>query len=119
MGEQIKKTGNEIVERWHSKMPRFFYWLVVIAVGIGGTAATINTLVPMTGGVLHEWWTDLYPYIFGGSVGVICACKFTVSGGWKEVDPDKVLQGNISFDRDAQQPNMSDVETESPNQENG
>ena len=42
MGEQIIRTGSEAVERWHQKMPRFFYWLVVIACGIGGLAVAIN-----------------------------------------------------------------------------
>lgn len=117
MGESIKNTGNEAVKRWHEKMPRFFYWLVVIAVGVGGTAAAINTLVPATGGVLHDWWIDLYPYIFGGCVGVIAASKFTCAGGYKDINPDSVLQGDILLKRDAEQPNMSDVETEQPNNE--
>jgi hypothetical protein len=100
MGEKIKKTSNEAVERWHEKMPRFFYWLVVIAIGIGGTAAAINTLVPATGGVLHEWWVDIYPYIFGGCVGVIAASKFTVAGGFKNVNPDDIGKGNTILDHD-------------------
>ena len=119
MGEAIKNTGNEAVKRWHAKMPRFFYWLVVVACGIGGLAVAINTLIPATGGVLHEWWVDIYPYIFGGCIGVVGACRFTVAGGYKEIDPDKVLQGDVTFKRDAEQPNMSDVETEQPNNENG
>jgi hypothetical protein len=120
MGEQIKRKGNEAVKRWHEKMPRFFYWLVVIAISIGCTAAAINTLIPATGGVLHEWWVDIYPYIFGGCIGVICASKLTVAGGYKELDPDKVLQGDITFKRDAEQPNMSDIETQQPDtNENG
>ena len=119
MGEAIKNTGNEAVKRWHEKMPRFFYWLVVIAISIGCTAAAINTLIPATGGVLHEWWVNIYPYIFGGCIGVICASKLTVAGGYKELDPDKVLQGDISFKRDEPQPNMSDIETQQPHNENG
>ena len=92
MGEKIKHTGSEIAGRWHQKMPRFFYWLIVVACGIGGAAAAINQLVPMTGGVLHAWWIDLYPYIFGSCVGIVFACKFTVAGGYKDIDPDKLTQ---------------------------
>jgi hypothetical protein len=96
MGEKIKQTGNEVVERWHGKMPRFFYWLVVIAVGIGGTAFAINTAVPALGGTLHDWWTDIYSYIIGGCVGVVCVCKFTVAGGYKDIDPDKLTKGKLN-----------------------
>lgn len=117
MKDSIKKTKSELSLRWHEKMPRFFYWLVVIAVCIGVTVASINLLVPMTGGVLHEWWTDLYPYIFGGCVGVVCACKFTVAGGFRNIDPDVVLQGDKILHRDAEQPNMSDIETQSANEQ--
>lgn len=115
MGEAIKKTRSEAVRRWHEKMPRFFYWLVVVACGVGGTAFAINSGVPALGGTLHEWWTDVYSYIIGGCIGVIAVSKFTVAGGYKEIDPDKVLQGDNLLKRGEEQPNMSDVETEQPN----
>ena len=114
MGEQIIKTGNEALERWHKKMPRFFYWIVVISCGILGLAVAINSGVPALGGTLHDWWTDMYSYVVGGCIGVIFVCKFTVAGGYKEIDPDKVIRGNKIVDRDATEPNMSDVETQQP-----
>lgn len=117
MGEQIIKTGNEAVQRWHQKMPRFFYWIVVIACGIGGLAFTINTGVPIMGGTLHEWWTDIYSYIIGGCIGIVFVCKFTVAGGYRQIDPDKVLRAGKVVRRDAAEPNMSDIETESPDGE--
>ena len=107
MGETIRQTGNEIVERWHRKMPRFFYWIVVIATCIGMTAYAINTGIPALGGQLHEWWTDIYSYVIGACIGTVCVCKFTVAGGYRKVDPDKII-------RAGQAPNMSDVETEQP-----
>lgn len=115
MGEQIINTGNEAMKRWHQKMPRFFYWLVVIACGIAGAAFAINTGVPALGGTLDEWWTEWYGRILSGCIGVVFACKFTVAGGYKKIDPDKIMRGNEIVDRDAQTPNMSDVETVSPN----
>lgn len=81
-------------------MPRFFYWLIIVACGIGGGAAAINQLVPMTGGVLHEWWIDIYPYIFGTCVGIVFACKFTVAGGYKDVNPDRLTRGNMMPNED-------------------
>ena len=114
MGEQIIKTGNEAVQRWHQKMPRFFYWIVVVACGIGGLAVAINTGVPALGGMLHEWWTDIYSYIIGGCIGTIFVCKFTVAGGYKEIDPDKVIRNGNIVDRDSAAPNMSDIDTEQP-----
>lgn len=111
MGEVIKQTGNEILGRWHQKMPRFFYWLVVIACGIGGLAVAINKLVPLTGGVLHEWWVDLYPYIFSTCLGIVFTCKFTVAGGYKRIDPSKMLRtGTAEPDGDAEDADPSDME---------
>ena len=100
MGEKIKHTGNELKGRWHQKMPRFFYWLVVIACGIGGTAFAINSGVPALGGTLDEWWTDIYSYIVGGCIGIIFVCKFTVAGGYKEISPDDITKGRITLDKD-------------------
>ena len=114
MGEQIKQTGNELRERWHQRMPRFFYWIVVIACGVGGCAFAINSALPALGGTHAEWWPDVYRYILGACIGIVFVCKFTVAGGYKEIDPDKVLRGGEVVDRDATAPNMSDVETERP-----
>lgn len=114
MGEQIIKTGNEAVQRWHQKMPRFFYWIVVVACGIGGLAVAINTGVPALGGTLHEWWTDIYSYVIGVCIGIVFVCKFTVAGGYKELDPDKIIRGGKIVDRDSIAHNMSDVDTEQP-----
>lgn len=114
MGETIIQTGNEMKERWHKKMPRFFYWLVVIACGIGGTAFAINNGVPALGGTLDEWWTEWYGRIMSGCIATVFVCKFTVAGGYKKIDPDKIIRGDKPVDRDAQAPNMSDVETVSP-----
>ena len=115
MGEQIINTGNEAVKRWHQKMPRFFYWLVVIACGIAGAAFAINTGVPALGGTLDEWWTEWYGRVLSGCIGVVFACKFTVAGGYKKIDPDKIMRGKEIVDRNAHVPDMSDVETVSPN----
>ena len=112
MGEQFKNTGNEAVERWHKKMPRFFYWIVVIACGVGGTAFAINSGVPALGGTLADWWTDIYSYIIGGCIATVFVCKLTVAGGYKNIDPDKIIRGGEVVDRDSTAPNMSDVETQ-------
>lgn len=92
MGEKIKDTGNEIRERWVRRMPRFFRMVVTAACGLGGLVFTLNTVVPALGGVMPEWWTEIYTHILSGCVGVVFACKFTVAGGYKEIDPDKLLK---------------------------
>ena len=128
MGEQIKQTGNELRERWHQRMPRFFYWIVVIACGVGGCAFAINSALPALGGTHADWWPDVYRYILGACIGVVFVCKFTVAGGYKKIDPDKVLRGDqlhgdgslrdsVAFTREPSpmsRVNMSDVETERP-----
>ena len=110
MGEQIIKTGNEAVQRWHQKMPRFFYWIVVTVCGVLGTAFAINSGVPAMGGELPEWWSGIYSHILTCGIGIVAVCKFTVAGGYRDIDPDKVLRNNQIVDRDAPAPNMSDIE---------
>ena len=100
MGEQIKRTGNEIVERWHQKMPRFFYWIVVVVSCIVSTAFAINTGVPAMGGTLPEWFTDIYSHILTCGIGIIAVCKFTVAGGYKNINPDDITNGNAIVDKD-------------------
>lgn len=82
--------------RWNEKMPRFFYWLVVIAFGVGCGAFTINTAIHSAGAVPHPWWSDMYPYIIGVSAGIVFACKFTVRGGYKDIDIDSVDFNNFN-----------------------
>lgn len=100
MGRRFRRTRKEIQERWHEKMPRFFYWMVVVACGIGGTAAAINIGLPMAGGTHSEWWDEAFRYIFSTCVGVVFACRFTVAGGYKDIDPDKLTRGNMVLDKD-------------------
>lgn len=101
MGGIIKHTGSELKGRWHQKMPRFFYWMVVVATGIGGLFAAINLGVPALGGTLHEWWSDLYTYIISACIGVIFTCKFTVAGGYRHINPDNLTSGHRVLSHDA------------------
>jgi hypothetical protein len=84
MGEQIKQTGNEMRERWQKKMPRFFHRLMVLAIGIGVTAAAINFGAPLLGATLSEWWSEVYSHLISGCIGVAIASKFTCDGGFRE-----------------------------------
>ena len=99
MGEQVKNTKNEMAERWHSKMPKFFYWIVVAACGIAGAAFTIHTTVPALGGTLPDWWYDIYTHILTTCISVVFVCKFTVAGGYKKINPDDLV-GHINFSKD-------------------
>ena len=97
MGERIRKS--ELIGRWHERMPRFFHRLMVAAVGIGTTVTAINIGIPATGGTLHEWWVDFYPYIFGASIGVAIASKFTCDGGFRRKSIEQ-LTGRTVLDKD-------------------
>ncbi len=114
MGEQIKRQSNELKGRWVGKMPRFFRHLVVLCSCVMVTAFGVNQVMLIGGAVPHEWWTDAYPLLLAVPFGMIIVCKLTVAGGYKEIDPDKVIQGDMTLDRNARQPDMSDVETEQP-----
>ena len=114
MGEHIRQTSSELRGRWLGKMPRFFRQLTILCACIVATAFGVNTALQTMGAVAHDWWNDLYPLLIGIPTGMIIVCKLTVAGGYKDIDPDKVLQGKNVIQRDAPQPNMSDVETQQP-----
>lgn len=94
MGEQIVDTGNELKGRWTQRMPRFFRQLLTLCVCVAATALGVNTAMVMSGAVPHEWWTDIYPLLIGVPTGMAIVCKLTVAGGYKDLDPGKLTQGN-------------------------
>lgn len=98
MGEQIKETGNEMVERWKGKMPKFFRWLLTLAIGVITTASAIHFGAPALGVEHSEWWPEVYRYIISSSLGVAAVCKFTVDGGFREKQSDKI--SNTILDKD-------------------
>lgn len=98
MGEAIKHTSNELVERWSQQMPKFFSGLMRICVCIVGTAFGVNTMLQNTGAMPHQWWTDIYPLLIGVPTGMAIVCKLTVAGGYKDIDPDRLTKGNSILD---------------------
>lgn len=100
MGETIRHTGNEVVERWTKRMPRLFRQLMVLCACVVGTAFGVNTMLTATGAVPHEWWTDAYPLLIGVPTGMAIVCKLTVAGGYKDIDPDRLTRGNTILDKD-------------------
>lgn len=84
MGEQIKQTGNEAVERWHKKMPSFFRRMIYLCMLVLGTAIAVNTLFKYFDIQPHQWWTDVLPYLTGVPFGMMFAAKFTCDGGFRD-----------------------------------
>ena len=99
MGESIKRTGNEAVERWHQKMPRFFRIVMYLCAMVVGMTVAVNTAFASFGIQPHDWWTDICPYLIGVPVGVGFCCKFTVEGGFREKTMDKI-NNNTLLDKD-------------------
>lgn len=89
MGETIRLICNELVGRWTQRMPCFFKRLVIICVCVIVTSYGVNTMLQMTGAIPHQWWTDIYPLLIGVPSGMVIACKFTVAGGFKDIDHDR------------------------------
>ena len=100
MGEVIKNTGNELKERWMAKMPRFFRMIAVITINILAIVTTVNFGVPALGGQLYDWWGDVYTHILTGGLCILATCKVTVAGGYKDIDPDKLMRGEIHPNHD-------------------
>ena len=65
-------------------MPKFFKKLMWVCALVGGTAVAVNMAMTAFGAQPHEWWVNVYPYLVGGSAGMMFACKMTVKGGVPE-----------------------------------
>lgn len=98
MGEQIKNTGDEIVSRWHERMPRFFRRLMTLAIGVITTASAIHFGMPVLGAEHPEWWLEVYRYIICVCIGVAVSSKFTCDGGFREKQSDKISRTILDKD---------------------
>lgn len=81
MGEQVKTGCNTLRSRWRNRMPKFFRIVFWVCSLVSGTALAVNTAIQAGGGVPHDWWTDIYPYLLGVPAGMAFAAKFTQSYG--------------------------------------
>lgn len=70
-----------VKQRWTNTMPKFFKVILYICALVGGTALAVNTAITSGGGVTHEWWNELYPYLIGVPAGAAFVAKFTQSYG--------------------------------------
>lgn len=113
MKEKIQNTGNELRRRWVAKMPTFFRRLGVVCACIVATAIGINTMLGIAGATPHQWWNDIYPLLIGVPTGMAIVCKLTVAEGYKEVDPDRLLEGNPLIEhKDKEQADNSNDNTQ-------
>ena len=119
MGEKIKNTGNELKNRWLMKMPRFFRMIVRIVLSIAATATTVNFGVPALGGVLYEWWPEVYTHILVGSICTLMVCKLTVAGGYKELNPEDLLRGKMGRHIQMEHDIDEQIDGEQPGDEHG
>ena len=75
--KSIKEFWNTLIHRWQNAMPRFFRNICWTCTLISGTALAVNTAITAGGGVTHEWWNDIYPYLLGIPAGMAFVAKFT------------------------------------------
>ena len=68
-------------QRWSSTMPKFFKVILCVCALVSGTALAVNTAIVAGGGVTHEWWNDIYPYLLGIPAGAAFVAKFTQTYG--------------------------------------
>ena len=70
---------------------------------VSGTALAVNTAITAGGGVTHEWWNELYPYLLGIPAGAAFVAKFTQTYG-KDGEPvgkcKKEEKGHTILDQD-------------------
>lgn len=94
-------------QRWSNAMPKFFKVILCICALVGGTALAINTAIVTGGGVTHEWWNELYPYLIGIPAGAAFVAKFTQTYGKDgqplnnaEKEKSEDSNGNTILDKD-------------------
>ena len=104
MGEKVRYSWDVIRHRWKNAMPKFFRIVFWICALISGTALAANTAIISAGGVTHEWWNDIYPYLIGVPAGMAFVCKFTQQYHGKPIDYDEYMKkgksGNTILDHD-------------------
>ncbi len=74
--------------RWNNAMPRFFRYICWIGALVSGTSVAVNTAIVAGGGVTHEWWNDIYPYLVGIPAGAAFVAKFTQQYSGGPIDRD-------------------------------
>lgn len=77
MGNKLIKFKNVLRDRWRNTMPKFFRVICWVGALISGTALAVNTAITAGGGITHEWWNDIYPYLLGIPAGAAFVAKFT------------------------------------------
>lgn len=109
-GQSFRQGWLVMRQRWSNAMPKFFRIVCWVCALVSGTALAVNTAITAGGGVPHEWWTDIYPYLLGIPAGAAFVAKFTQNYDRNGNPIKKALPGG-------NQPsavNNSDVETVSP-----
>lgn len=92
MEERVRCSWDVLKHRWKNAMPKFFRVVFWVCALISGTALAVNTAILSAGGVTHEWWNDLYPYLIGVPAGMAFACKFTQQYHGKPIDYDEYMK---------------------------
>ena len=93
-----------VQHRWTNSMPKFFRVVCCICALVSGTALAVNTAIVAGGGVPHDWWVDIYPYLLGIPAGAAFVAKFTQTYGkdGKPIDgkPHEEESKNTVLDKD-------------------
>ena len=100
---------NVLRQRWSNAMPKFFRIICWSCALVSGTALAANTAIVAGGGVTHDWWNDIYPYLLGVPAGMAFVAKFT-----QNYDRNGNPIQKPAEHKDHQAYNNSDVETTQP-----
>ena len=63
--------------RWKAKTPLIFKRIIKLSIGIGLTAAAIQTSIVSAGLDAPEWWMKILPYLIGAGAGASTVAKLT------------------------------------------
>lgn len=73
----MKKIIKTIYDRWRAETPKFFHWVMGIAVSGSGVAIAVHTSLVSSGAEIPNWWSTIYPYLIGFGAGMTAVAKLT------------------------------------------
>lgn len=74
---QVRELFRVLRRRWKAKTPLIFSRIIKLSVGIGLTAAAIQTAITSAGIDAPDWWVKVLPYLIGAGAGASTVAKLT------------------------------------------
>lgn len=69
------KILETVKKRWEAESPRFFKWVMGVALSLSSVALSIQGALTAGGAETPLWWQTVYPYLIGFGAGMAAVAK--------------------------------------------